>query len=159
MRRHSPITPSSTDLGTLLSSSTASSKENRHGRFPIQSIHCRIGLDQPLPTLLPRRLQIALTVYNFQSMLTAQRQFNGYVFSVFFYPSGHFELLLQMPVRVEESNLQCHRVSKWCAVNVRCSALQLNGHFPSFRVKKTRSDLVLLQKPAPSLYNAETRRP
>ena len=109
VRQHSPITPSSTDLGTLLSSSTASSKENRYERSLIQPIHCRIGLAQPSPTLLPRRPQIALSVYNFQSMLTTQRQFNGYVFNIVFYPSGHFELLLQMPVRFAESDLRCHR--------------------------------------------------
>ena len=85
-----------------------------------------------------QRPQTALSVYNLQGMLAPQRQFNGYLFNVVLYPSGHFELLFQMPMRAEESSLQVRRVhrdsevcegqywgetaSEWCAVNVRCSA-------------------------------------
>jgi len=50
-------------------------------------------------------------------MLTTQRYFNGYVFNVVLYPSGHFKLLLfQMPMRAEESNLWHHRQVR----RVRC---------------------------------------
>ena len=82
-RQHHPIIPSSTSLCTLLSPSIAFSKEKRHRRSLIQSIHCVASDSTNLrPPLLSRWGQIAFSVCNLQSTLTTQRQFNGYAFNV-----------------------------------------------------------------------------
>ena len=53
-------------------------------------MYCRIGLDQRSPILLSLADPNRYSVYNFQSMLTTQHQFNCYVFNVVRFPSCYF---------------------------------------------------------------------
>ena len=121
MRRHHPITLSPTSFYTVPSSSIAFPKQNKHGRSLIQWIQCCIGIDQPSPPLLCRWAQIALSVYNLQSMVTNQRHFSGYVFDMVLYPlvtSNSFfsRCRCELRNRISGATGEVRRVHRGCEV-------------------------------------------
>jgi len=113
-QQHYPIIPSSTNLytpsWTLVLNRVPEREQAQALPHPVNTL-CRIGLDQPSPP--PSSLSTAPNrpfCIQPPEHVDDLRQFNGYVFNVVPYPSGHFELLLfQMLMRAEELNLRHHR--------------------------------------------------
>ena len=109
MRHHYPIRPSLINVHPP--SSPQSRPQQRTSTGAPSSSRCTVASDSTSvpPSSSLSRTQIAHSVYNLQSMLTTQHQFNGYVFNVVRFPSCYFKLLFEIPMRAEELNLRYHR--------------------------------------------------